>query len=89
LVGSGSISCCACCTAFSTWYTVSIDKGESVFADDTLVKVWSKADFTGLMTVSTFVCTVSSHPLVTTVTRSISLVVCVFNTVLTFISTWS
>ena len=41
------------------------------------------------MTVSTFVRTVRSHPLITTATSTISLVVGVCYTVLTFISVWS
>jgi hypothetical protein len=39
--------------------------------------------------ISAFVCTVRSHPLITTVTSSISLVVGVGYTVLTFVSIWS
>ena len=89
MVGSGSIGCCACFTAVSTWDTVSVNKSESIFADDTFVKVRGQADLTGLVTISTFLCAVGSHPLITTVTSSISLVVSVGYTVLTVISIWS
>lgn len=89
LVRIGSVGCFTCRTAVSTWDTVSINKGESILAYDTLVKVRGQTDFTGLMAISTFVCTVRSHPFITTATSSVSLIVGVCYTVLTFVGIWS
>ena len=89
MIRSGTVGWLAGCATVSTWDTVSINKGESILTDDTLVKVWCKTDLTGLMAISAFLCTVRSHPLVTTATSSISLVVGVCYTVLALVSSWS
>lgn len=75
--------------ARSAWDAVSVNKGESILAYDTFVQVGSKTDFTCLVAVGAFLSAVSSHPLITTDTGSVGFVVGVFNTVLTFVGTWS
>ena len=89
MVFTGAVGWFACSATISAWDTVSVNKSESILADDTFVKVRGQADFTGLVTISTFVCAVRSHPLITTATSSISLVVGICYTILTIVSIWS
>lgn len=86
LIVVSSVLCYAGRAAISAWNTVSVDKGKSILATDALVFVGVQTDFTCLVTACSFISAVGSHPLITTDTRSVGIVVCVRHTVLALVS---